>query len=113
MLDKIQNNSADLINQSQQSQNLDRISQIGATNPFYEVKGKYFIDESDISELALQKYEHEQDIKRFSQILSDMDEKEARDMVIKKVFNGTIELDSDDLLIELSKNVELLNDVNN
>lgn len=109
MLDRIENNSADLINQSS---SLDRIKEISTTNPFNKVKGNYFVDESDISSLALEKYNHEQDIKKFSDFLFETDEKEATKLVLQEVFNGKIEMDNDELISELIKNKTLINDIN-
>ena len=71
MLDEINNNIADSITQNQ---SLDRINQIGATNPYERTSNAYFIDESFISSDAIQKYEHEQDIKKFSKLLMNTDE---------------------------------------
>ena len=78
MLDKITNNNSEIIDQSQ---NLDRIKAIGTSNPFIEDKTKYFVDESSISSAAMQKYQRELDIKTFSDILMQTDEKAANDLL--------------------------------
>ena len=58
MLDKILSTNSESI---VQSQNLDRIKAVGVTNPFEEADSAYFIDESNISSAALQKYQKELD----------------------------------------------------
>jgi len=74
MLDKILGTNSESVTQSQ---NLDRIKEIGTTNPYEAVSNNYFIDESDISSEAIAKYEHENDIKKFSEILMQYDEKDG------------------------------------
>ena len=109
MLDKILNNtSSELINQSQ---SLDRIRSIGATNPFEESDSNYFIDESHISNAALEKYQKEEDIKTFSQILFQTDEKAANELVMQQVFDGLYSIDNDDFLSELLSNEDFLNEI--
>jgi len=108
MLDKINNNSTDIINQSQ---NLDRIKSIGVTNPFAEDTDAYFIDESDISNAAMQKYQHDLDIKNFSNILMEINEKEANDLVLQQAFSGNLSIDNDEFINELLINDDFLNDI--
>ena len=108
MLDKIQNNNSESIIQSQ---NLDRIKGLGATNPFEESDSNYFIDESNISTAALQKYQREIDIKTFSDILKETDEKAANDLVLQQAFEGKFSIDDVDFLSELLNNEEFLNDI--
>lgn len=108
MLDKIQNNSSESI---AQSQSLDRIRGIGSTNPFEESDDRFFIDESSISSLALQKYQRELDVKAFSDILLETDEKAANDLVLKQAFEGKFSIENDDFLSELINSEEFLNDV--
>ena len=109
MLDKIHNNGSEII---EQSQNLDRIKSIGATNPFEETDDdKFFIDQSEISQAAFEKYQRENDIKAFSDILFQTDQKEANDMVLKQAFEGTISIDDIDFLSELLNSEDFLNDI--
>ena len=61
MLDKIQNTGSESITQSQ---NLDRIRGLGVSNPFEEDDKGFFVDESNISSLALEKYQRELDVKK-------------------------------------------------
>ena len=108
MLDKILGSSSESVSQSQ---NLDRINQIGSTNPFESVSASYFVDESDISSEALKKYEHEMDVKKFSEILMEYDEKDALEEVLRGIFDGSISIDNDEFLSELLMNEEFLNDI--
>jgi len=108
MLDKILGTNSESVTQSQ---NLDRIKEIGTTNPYEAVSNNYFIDESDISSEAIAKYEHENDIKKFSEILMQYDEKDALEQVLQKVFDGSISIDNDEFLSELLTNEDFLNDI--
>ena len=108
MLDKIQNNNSESIIQSQ---NLDRIKGLGVTNPFEESDNNYFIDESNISTAALEKYQRELDIKTFSDILKETDEKAANELVLHQAFEGKFSIDDVDFLSELLNNEEFLNDI--
>ena len=108
MLDKILGTSSESVSQSQ---NLDRIKEIGATNPYEKTNADYFVDESDISAEALKKYQHELDVKKFSEILMQYDEKDALEEVLQQVFNGTISIDNDEFLSDLLTNEEFLNDI--
>ena len=108
MLDKILSTNSETV---AQSQNLDRIKEIGATNPFEQKGTDYFVDESDISPEAILKYEHEIDVKRFSDILMQYDEKDALEQVLQKIFDGSISIDNDEFLSELLTNEDFLNDI--
>lgn len=108
MLDKIQGNQADIVGQSA---SLDRIKEIDIKNHYSSNDSAYFIDESEISDTAYEKYMREQDVKRFSQILLETDEDEAVNLVLKKAFDGTISIDNDDFLGDLLSNTDLLDDI--
>ncbi len=108
MLDKILNTNSETVSQSQ---NLDRINQIGVTNPFEKASSDCFVDESNISQEAIQKYERELDVKKFSDILMQYDEKDALEEVLRQVFDGTISIDNDEFLSELLTNKDFLNDI--
>ena len=108
MLDKILANNSEII---EQSQSLDRIKGLGVSNPFEESDSGFFIDESSISSVALQKYQRELDIKTFSDILKETDEKASNDLVMQQVFEGKFSIDDNDFLSELLNNEEFLNDL--
>lgn len=108
MLDKIQNTGSESITQSQ---NLDRIRGLGVSNPFEEDDKGFFVDESNISSLALEKYQRELDVKKFSDILMKTDEKAANELVIKQAFDGTLSIDNDDFLSELLNNEDFINEI--
>ena len=107
MLDKILNNNSESITQSQ---SLDRIKGV-TSNPFEEVENGYFIDESNISSAAIQKYQREVDIKKFSEILKETDEKSANELVIQQALDGKLSIENDDFLSELLNNEDFLNDI--
>ncbi len=107
MLDKITNNNSESITQSQ---SLDRIKEV-ATNPFESVENGYFVDESDISSAALQKYQREVDVKKFSEILKETDQKAADELVMQQAFEGSLSIENDEFLSELLNNEDFLNDI--
>ncbi len=107
MLDKITNNNSESI---AQSQSLDRIKNV-ATNPFEDVENGFFIDESNISSAAIQKYEREVDIKKFSEILKETDEKASNELVLQQAFEGNLSIENDDFISELLNNKDFLNDI--
>ncbi len=107
MLDKITNNNSESITQSQ---SLDRIKGV-ATNPFETNESGFFIDESDISSAAIQKYEREIDVQKFSEILKETDEKAANELVVQQAFDGALSIDDDNFLSELLNNEDFLNDI--
>ncbi|MBQ2983267.1 MAG: hypothetical protein IJD57_00525 [Candidatus Gastranaerophilales bacterium] len=110
MLDKIQGNISETI---AQSQGLEKIKGLGVTNPFEDDDKGFFIDQSDISSLAMQKYQREIDVNYFGEILKQTDEQEATKLVLDKVFNGQFSIDNDDVLMEILNSKDFLNDVFN
>lgn len=108
MLDKILANNSEIIDQSQ---SLDRIKGLGVSNPYEVDKNKFFIDESSISTTALEKYQKELDVKKFSDILFQTDEKAANELVLQQAFEGLFSIDETDFLSELLDNKDLLNDI--
>lgn len=108
MLDKILANNSEIIDQSQ---SLDRIKGLGVSNPYETDKNKFFIDESSISTAAFEKYQRELDVKSFSEILMQTDEKAANDLVLQQAFEGLFSIDDTDFLSELLDNEDLLNDI--
>lgn len=108
MLDKIHNDGA---NSVEQNQSLDRIRGYGVTNPFLEDDNNFFIDESRISNEALQKYQREIDIKDFSKMLTNLEQKDSDALVIQQAFDGQLSIDNDEILSNLLNSKEFLNDL--
>jgi len=107
MLDKINGANSEAISQGV---SLDRINEINSNNPYIENDTGYFVDESQISDAAFQKYQRYSDVQKFSKILMETDEQEAIDMVLKKAFDGTISID-DDIIGEIVSSSDFLNDI--
>ena len=108
MLDKIQNTSSEQI---LQSQTLDRINSLGVSNPFKNDYKNFFVDEGLISDAAMQKYQRELDVKSFSSLLMETDQKAADELVISQLFEGKFSIDDTDFLSQLLDNQDFLNDV--
>ena len=108
MLDKIQSNISETI---AQSQNLEKINSLGISNPYENDDKKFFIDQSEISSLALEKYQRELDINKFSEIFNQIDEQEATNLVLSKVFNGDFSIDTENILMDILNSKDFLNDI--
>lgn len=108
MLNNIQNdNIADI---SSRGVLIEGISSIG-TNEKTNNDKDYFIDESEISNAAIEKYQKEEDIKKFSEILMESDEQEATNKVLEDIFSQKYSIDDESFLDSLLNNEEFLNDV--
>ena len=106
MLDKIQGNQADIVGQSA---SLDRIKEIDIKNHYSSNDSAYFIDESEISDTAYEKYMREQDVKRFSQILLETDEDEADST---EPYDPFSDIDESELESYIDDSEELFNENN-
>ena len=81
LLDRIQNNNLDSI---AQEHSLEKISSLAAGGSVEkEDNANLLIDETDISFAAIEKYQRELDVEKFSAILKETDEKEANELVLK------------------------------
>ncbi len=108
MLDKIQGAQTDVVGQST---SLDRIKELELKSTYSTNESGYIVDESEISDIAYERYNREQDVKKFSKILLETDEKEAQDLVLQKTFDGTISIDDDEFMADLLNNSDLLNEI--
>ncbi len=109
MLDRINNNS-ELINQNIGLEKLTGVEGLGVSNPF-EDKNSYFIDESLISQTAIDKYQRELDVSKFCDILKSSSQKEADSLVLRQAFEGRLSVDDNDLLADLINSKDFLDDI--
>ena len=97
MINKIQNdNIAEVIGQSAALEGINNNSSL---------------KQSDISQAAFEKYQKEEDVKKFSEILLQSDEKEATQRVLEEIFSQKYSIDDDEFLNKLLNNEEFLNDI--
>lgn len=108
MLNNIQNDNISDI--TTKSTLLEGISGYGTANKSENDKN-FFIDQSDISPAAFEKYQKEEDVKKFSEILLQTDEQEATNRVLEDIFADKYSIDNVDFLDGLLNNEEFLNDV--
>lgn len=102
-----QNTTSEILSRSSAIQ---RLSDGYQTNPIDDRKN-YLIDESSISTNAIQKWERELDVKKFTHLVtSDPDDNSAEELVTKQIFEGKISFDDDELQ-GLFTNKKFLNDV--
>lgn len=79
--------SQDLINQNLiQSNELEKTS-LGKRNPYADIDKNLLVDESDISREALNLYQKDLDIKKFTKLaLSDSENLDCNNLVMQNVF---------------------------
>ncbi len=81
-----------------------------ATSPF---KSSHFVDETQISDEAINKYEKEQDIKKFASLALSDESDSSHMTLIEEVFSQGVKSPfTDDLLESLLDNQKLLDDIN-
>lgn len=81
-----------------------------ATSPF---QNTHFVDETQISNEAINLYENEQDVKKFvSLALSDEDDTSHMDLIKEAFADGVKSPFTDDMLDELLNNQKFLDDIN-
>ena len=108
MINKIQNdNIAEVKGQSAALEGINNNSSLKKSDN----DKNFFIDQSDISQAAFEKYKKEEDVKKFSEILLQSDEKEATQRVLEEIFSQKYSIDDDEFLNELLNNEEFLNDI--
>lgn len=108
MLNGVNQNSASEI--LTKSTAIQRLSDSYQSNPIDDRKN-YLIDESSISTNAIQKWERELDVNKFTHLVtSDPDDNSAEELVIKQIFEGKISFDDSDLQ-GLFSNKKFLEDV--
>lgn len=109
------NNLNDELNNSQINQQLNGVSGVATNpinNPYKKVDKNLFIDESAISNEALNLYQKEQDIKQFNNLAMSNPEDMSHEEIISNLFgNGVTDLYSDQTFSELAQSQNLLNDL--
>lgn len=112
MLNGINNN--DLLLNTQ----VDKQNEIGAVttnpikNPYLNVDKSLLIDESAISSEAVNLYEKEQDVKKFTNLaMSDPTDLSHEEIIANLFSKGVLDPLADDVIARLSENENLLNDV--
>lgn len=108
MLNRIEQNSTSEI--LAKSSAIQRLSDSYQSNPIDDRKN-FLIDESNISTNAIQKWERELDVKKFTHLVtSDPDDKSAEELVTRQIFEGKISFDDEELQ-GLFSNKKFLEDV--
>jgi len=81
-------------------------------NPYKNIDKSLLIDETAISNEAVDLYQKEQDIKQFNSLAMSNPEDLSHEEIISNLFNGGVsDLLSDESLSELSGNKRLLDDL--
>lgn len=107
-------NINDELNNTQDSQ-LNAVSSV-VTNPInnpYVNKDKHLlVDETALSDEAVNLYQKEQDVKQFTNLAMSDPEDLSHEEIISNLFgNGVTDLFSDETFSELAQNQNLLNDL--
>lgn len=83
-----------------------------ANNPYKNIDRNLLIDETAISDEAVNLYQKEQDVKQFNTLAMSDPEDLSHEEIIANLFNkGASDPFSDEVLGELSENQNLLNDL--
>jgi len=81
-------------------------------NPYRNLDKNLLIDETAISDEAINMYQKEQDVKQFSALATSDPENLSHEDIIAGLFNnGVSDLFSDETISQLSGNQNLLNDL--
>ena len=117
MLNNIDNNSNNLALNSQlvQQESLNSIlgtSTANKNNNTNNVDSNFLIDSSDISNRALQMYEHELDVKKFTELATSDPENTSHNELVEELFTkGVVDVFEDSTIAALSTNKSLLDDL--
>lgn len=81
-------------------------------NPYANIDKGLLIDETNISDEAMNLWERELDVKKFAKLaMSDPDDKSADELVIAQVLDGSLSIDDEEGLFALLSNDKFLNDI--
>ncbi len=113
MIDKINDNN--LLNtqntlQNQETQNLQNISNNALKNA-YGINKTNLIDESNISQQAIDLYQKEQEINRYAGYLDNISEEEATREVVNLMEKGIIDISEEELAESMFNDIAVLNDL--
>ncbi len=117
MLNNIDNNSNNLSLNSQlvQQESLNNILGTAAANRNSNISNidtNFLIDSSDISNKALQMYEHELDVKKFTELAVSDPENTSHNQLVEELFSkGIVDVFEDSTIAALSTNKSLLDDL--
>lgn len=107
-------NINDELNNTQDSQ-LNAVSGVVTnpiTNPYANKDKHLLIDETALSDEAVNLYQKEQDVKQFTNLAMSDPEDLSHEQIISNLFNkGVTDLFSEDTFSELAQNQKLLNDL--
>ena len=107
-------NLNDELNNSQLNQQLSGVSSVSTNpiNPYSKTDKGLLIDETSISDEAVNLYQKEQDIKQFSSLSVSDPQDSSHEEIISQLFgSGVSDLFSDDTFSELAQNQKLLGDL--
>lgn len=117
MLNNIDNNSNNLSLNSQlvQQDSLNRILGTGAARSNNNAidNSNFLIDSSDISNRAMEMYERENDVKKFTELATSDQENTSHNEMVQELFSkGVVDVFEDSMIAALSTNQSLLDDLN-
>ena len=99
-------------NQLAQSSGVDKTGLFAKSNPFKQYEAGFLVDQTDISSNALQMYQKELDVKKYTELaLSDQNDASHNSIVASQIENGTIQFDDADIVDSLFSNSKLIEDL--
>lgn len=98
--------------QSQETQNSQAVSSSMVKNA-YGIKNTNLIDESDISQQAVNLYQRELEINKYKAFLNNISEEEATNQVVELMEKGVINISEEELAESMFNDLEILQELFN
>ena len=112
MLDGVSNSEGILNSQLEKQNEVSKLTTNPIKNPYQKADEGLFIDETAISNKALNMYEKEMDIKKFNELAMSDPENMSHEEIIENLFNnGVVDPFSDAALSQLVENQQLWDDL--
>lgn len=112
MLNGVNNNEGILNSQVDKQNEISKVVTNPLKNPYQNIDKNLLIDETAISSQAINLYQKEQDIKKFSNLAMSDPEDLSHEEIIANLFNkGVLDPFSEDSIANLSENQRLWDDL--
>lgn len=112
MLNGINNNENILNSQLGRGEEVGKVNVNGARNPYDKIDKNLLIDESAISNEAVNLYQRELDVKQFAKLVCANPENTSHEEIMNKLFSkGVTDPFSDDAVSQLVNNRRFLEDL--
>lgn len=112
MLNGINNNDGILNSKTDKQNEVSKVTTNPIKNPYQNIDKNLLIDETAISNTAIQLYQREQDVSKFNALAMSDPENMSHEEIVDSLFsNGVTDPFSDEALSNLTSNEKLLSDL--